>query len=910
MRIARLDLTAFGAFLDRELALPAGPGVIVGPNEAGKTTLFTAVTTLLYGFRPANERDFPYVPRAGGRRAELAAELALDDGTVASASRRLLSSPAGEWQAGGGRENLGNHPLPVAAHVGRELYEALYALSIEDMAAMEGKAFEEVEGRLLGELGNPWHRPARAVADEIDAEAKALWRPDRRGKSRHAELKKALKDLREQLRAAQARQESLRGAEAERARAGQRLAELASKRARLRDRIRRSEQLGTLRADLARLDRLAEAIGDMAAVRRLGDDPARDWRELVERGESLEAEAGELAEEVGRQRARREAVTPGDRELAADAEAGGIRAAAAKAEEAAGARERAARAEEQASAELTERAEAVLTGPWSDAHGEVLEALTPAELRDRVAEAEEARAAVRDAERRIEDLGRPPEWPTFSGIYLVLPLAVGLGLAVAATVFWWPLWPLSAVALAAALAAGGYNLYAGHLQRQAHRHHESQRLPLERALDDARARQARATAAVAERLAGLPLPKGALEAPGADLAGRIEGLRSAWQHYRRARDERRDQAQAAEYQLAAVRAVLDRHGVSASGEALAGPAETLEQALQDARQRLHEAETAASELERLSQRCTDLAERLGVLAVRRADLAARIDAAVPGPEPVAQRLEVAGRAVADLRQWQADWRSLGERYPEVADPRAAVAEAGDDLLEGAGLEQAREQLEGLDDEHHQLEKRLVEIDRDLQAGRGDQEVGLIQGRIAETEAAMAEAERDHDRLRLTESLIREADRRFREAHQPDVLRRAGAYLERVTGGRYPQLDLDEDVLRVRDAGGVLRDVSADSGQLSRGTRDQVFLALRLAVADHLDAGHERLPLLLDEVFVHWDPARQAAGLAGLRDMAGDRQILLFTCHPEFGARMAEVLGTHAIQLEGPTSAASPKFGAE
>ncbi|MFB6260894.1 MAG: AAA family ATPase [Thiohalorhabdaceae bacterium] len=898
MRINRLDLAAFGALLDRSLELPVGPGVIVGPNEAGKTTLFTAVTTLLYGFRPANERDFPYVPRAGGRRAELTGELMLDDGTTATASRRLLSSPVGEWQAGDTKDNLGNHPLPAAGHVDRDLYNAVYALTIEDMAALEGEAFVEVEQRLLGELGNPWQRPARTAADELDAEAKGLWRPDRKGKPRHAELKKTLKEQREQLREAQQRQEALRGQEAERARVAERLAELAERRAGLRDRIRRSEKVGTLRADLARLDRLAEAVGDIEAVRRLGDDPERDWRELTEQGEALAEQIRELAEEVGRQRDRLGRVSDADRRLAADDEVAGIRAAAAKAEEAAAARERSAEAERRARAELTERAEAVLAGPWDDAFGTVLDNLTPAELRDRAAEAEAAREAERDAARRLESLARPADWPTFSGVYLVLPLAVGLGLA-AASAFWWqPLWPLSVLALLVAAAAGVYNLYVDHLAMRDRRRYEARRAPLDEELAQARARVEKARADVADLLDGLPLPEGALATPNADLAGRIEALRSAWQRYREARGERQDQARAAQERETTVHAVLNRHGLEVA-EDLAGAAQALEQRLQAARNRIREAEEASEELERLTQRCRELAERLGETAARRADLAGRIRAAIPGDVPWAQRLERASQAASDLRQWQADWRSLRERYPELDDPRAAVAEAGDDLLEGAALDQAKEELEGLDDEHHQLEKRLVEIDRDLQAGRSDQEVGLIQGRIEETEATMAAVERDHDRLRMAESLIREADRRFREAHQPDVLRRASAYLDQVTGGRYPQLDLDEDVLRVRDSSGVLQNVSDNSGVLSRGTRDQVFLALRLAVADHLDAGHERLPLLLDEVFVNWDPARQDAGLAGLRDMAGDRQVLLFTCHPEAGDRMARLLGTEPIELAGP-----------
>ncbi|HKL78000.1 MAG TPA: AAA family ATPase, partial [Gammaproteobacteria bacterium] len=206
MKIRKLSLPAFGAFTEREIDFPDGPAVVVGPNEAGKTTLFTALTTLLYGFRPANERDFPYVPRAGGRRAELAADVVLGDGAEARASRRLLSSPVGEWQQGDGRENVGNHPLPPAAHVDHDLYRALYALTIDDMRVVEGQAFTQVEQRLLGELGNPWQRPARTVAAELDAAAKQQWRPNRKGKSRHRELKSQRNDLNTEFKSAKAHQ--------------------------------------------------------------------------------------------------------------------------------------------------------------------------------------------------------------------------------------------------------------------------------------------------------------------------------------------------------------------------------------------------------------------------------------------------------------------------------------------------------------------------------------------------------------------------------------------------------------------------------------------------------------------------------------------------------------------------------
>lgn len=68
-------------------------------------------------------------------------------------------------------------------------------------------------------------------------------------------------------------------------------------------------------------------------------------------------------------------------------------------------------------------------------------------------------------------------------------------------------------------------------------------------------------------------------------------------------------------------------------------------------------------------------------------------------------------------------------------------------------------------------------------------------------------------------------------------------------------------------------------QLSRGTLEQVYLALRLAAADCV-MGYETLPLLFDETFVYYDRERLKNALAVLAEQS--RQILLFTCHSREG----------------------------
>jgi uncharacterized protein YhaN len=147
-------------------------------------------------------------------------------------------------------------------------------------------------------------------------------------------------------------------------------------------------------------------------------------------------------------------------------------------------------------------------------------------------------------------------------------------------------------------------------------------------------------------------------------------------------------------------------------------------------------------------------------------------------------------------------------------------------------------------------------------------------------------------------IVREADRRFREEHQPDILRRAGRWIDGLTGGRYRRLVAEEDPgeHRFHLMGGETGDAVPLAPPLSTGTREQAYLALRLAVMDHLDAGGERLPLLVDEALVNWDPVRRDRGLRLLARVAESRQVFVFTCHPPVAHRLEE-LGARRLDLD-------------
>jgi hypothetical protein len=91
------------------------------------------------------------------------------------------------------------------------------------------------------------------------------------------------------------------------------------------------------------------------------------------------------------------------------------------------------------------------------------------------------------------------------------------------------------------------------------------------------------------------------------------------------------------------------------------------------------------------------------------------------------------------------------------------------------------------------------------------------------------------------------------------------------------LDNLELTLRDRATNKVLQG-KKDLGYLSKGTRDQLNLALRLAIGDVLSPQCGPLPLILDEPFAHWDDDRFVQGLRFLVELARERQVILLTCH--------------------------------
>lgn len=240
------------------------------------------------------------------------------------------------------------------------------------------------------------------------------------------------------------------------------------------------------------------------------------------------------------------------------------------------------------------------------------------------------------------------------------------------------------------------------------------------------------------------------------------------------------------------------------------------------------------------------------------------------------------------------------------------------LLRKAEDELARMSAPPLDSESDRSPTALQEEASDLE--ERIQALGIQRGELRERQKrAQAELERlaDSDPLSIAEEreelrelilsraqeiatlhtalfLLNRAKERAEGAAEP-IIEQASDVFRRLTEGRYQGLLLgqgEDAPLEAITSDG--RAIKLDA--LSDGTRDQIWLALRLATA--LRAHEETpLPLILDDVLVHFDESRTAAALEVFAELSERVQIILFTHHDHVAHRAAETIpGRHSLRI--------------
>ena len=234
---------------------------------------------------------------------------------------------------------------------------------------------------------------------------------------------------------------------------------------------------------------------------------------------------------------------------------------------------------------------------------------------------------------------------------------------------------------------------------------------------------------------------------------------------------------------------------------------------------------------------------------------------------------------------------------------AADIEGISDFFGGRShVELSREQ-ETLSDRLSRIESDIDRLlDKRARAGReleeltsSDEHMELL-SRRSQLVQEVRELSRRWSVLSLALHILEKAKERFEKENQPRVIKAASGFFSSITMGRYSGIAAScsaEDIQVVRRDGRRF-----DTGRLSRGTAEQLYLCLRLGVIAASESGSEKLPVLMDDILVNFDPerARQAGRVLGR--LAHERQVLFFTCHPHAAELLREEApGAVLIELD-------------
>ena len=190
------------------------------------------------------------------------------------------------------------------------------------------------------------------------------------------------------------------------------------------------------------------------------------------------------------------------------------------------------------------------------------------------------------------------------------------------------------------------------------------------------------------------------------------------------------------------------------------------------------------------------------------------------------------------------------------------------------------------------------LSRELTAARANaqrisQQIAEINGRLAamgdplvlsSSLSSMKEEyeliSQEYDAISLAVDTLREADSEIQSRFSPELGKLAAEYMSAVTGGRYLDVFINRDfTARTRTSGDS---IARDSEYLSAGTLDLMYLAVRLAVCELALPEGENCPLIIDDALVNLDETRLEQAMELLRQIARDRQVILFSCRKPKG----------------------------
>ncbi len=224
-----------------------------------------------------------------------------------------------------------------------------------------------------------------------------------------------------------------------------------------------------------------------------------------------------------------------------------------------------------------------------------------------------------------------------------------------------------------------------------------------------------------------------------------------------------------------------------------------------------------------------------------------------------------------------------DRLRRLAGPGGTLDRLSADLAATA-LPTLEDDLVNLEVEIKEVDERRTGVIREqatleteIKDLTSEEETSELRARRESLKANLDSTARQWSVLTLAHGLMAEAQKKYEQERQPAIIRHADAFFQTITAGRYRDLisPLGTQKLTVADRDGSRKEPE----QLSKGTQEALYLALRFGLIRQFGEQACSLPVIVDEILVNFDPERGQRAAEGFAELSKTNQVLVFTCHP-------------------------------
>ncbi len=227
----------------------------------------------------------------------------------------------------------------------------------------------------------------------------------------------------------------------------------------------------------------------------------------------------------------------------------------------------------------------------------------------------------------------------------------------------------------------------------------------------------------------------------------------------------------------------------------------------------------------------------------------------------------------------------------IEEIKQQAAEVSVDELPGLIASLRRQITEELYPRIKDISKVIGEENRELQLMDGSGRAAEAAEKMEQVAAMIRRLVDQYALIKVAAMVLKDEIERYRKEHQDPVLRIASRYFVDLTIGSFAGLRTDID-----DKGEPILvglrpdDTRVPVAGMSSGTRDQLYLALRLATLESRLRHSEPMPFIVDDILINFDDARSRATLKVLAGLAQRNQVILFTHHGQVVAESRKIPG--------------------